>query len=101
MTIHDIRDGDSLTVALEGRLDTLSSPELEEHLEKNYPAITGLTFDLEKLDYLSSAGLRVILKAQKAMADKGGVLIRHANQLVMGVFTVTGFSDIFRFENET
>ena len=98
MTIQDIRDGDSLTIALEGRLDTLSSPELEEHLKKVLPAISALTLDLEKLDYISSAGVRVVLMAQKAMQDKGGVLIRNANRLVMGVFEVTGFADFLRFE---
>ena len=99
MIINDIRKEDSLTVVLEGRLDTLSAPELEAHLEKYYPAVSELILDLEKLDYVSSAGLRVILKAQKAMQDKGGILIRHANRLVMGVFTVTGFADILRFED--
>ena len=98
MTINDIRNGDSMTVVLEGRLDTLSSPELEEHLAKYYASITDLTFDMEKLEYMSSSGLRVILKAQNAMQDKGGILIRHANNLVMGVFTVTGFDSILRFE---
>ena len=98
MTINDIRNGDSLTVVLEGRLDTLSSPELDEYLAKYYTSITDLTLDLEKLEYMSSSGLRAILKAQKAMQDKGGILIRHANKLVMGVFQVAGFDNILRFE---
>ncbi len=87
-----------MTVVLEGRLDTLSSPDLEEYLKKYYASITDLTFDMEKLEYISSSGLRAILKAQKAMQDKGGILIRHANKLVMGVFQVTGFDNILRFE---
>jgi len=98
MTIQEIRNGDSLTVALEGRLDTLSSPDLEAFLEKYYPSLTELIFDMEKLDYVSSAGLRVLLKAHKAMQAHGGVLIRNANKLVMEVFAVTGFADVFRFE---
>jgi len=98
MNIQETRTGDSLTVALEGRLDTLTSPELEEFLNRYYPIISELIFDLKNLDYLSSSGLRVILKAQKAMADKGGILIRNANRLVMGVFTVTGFDSLLRFE---
>ncbi len=98
MTINDIRNGDSLTVELEGRLDTLSSPELNSHLAKYYTSITDLTIDMGKLEYMSSAGLRVILIAQRAMQDKGGVLIRHANKLIMEVFNVTGFGDILRFE---
>lgn len=98
MTINDIRNGDALTVVLEGRLDTLSSPEVEAHLKKNYASITSLILDLEKVEYMSSSGLRVVLKAQKAMQDKGGVVIRRANDLVMGVFKVTGFENILRFE---
>ena len=98
MTINGIRNGDSLTVELEGRLDTLSSPELNEYLSKYYASITDLTFDLKNLEYISSSGLRVVLKAQKAMQDKGGIVIRHANKLVMGVFGVTGFDHILRFE---
>ena len=98
MTIHENRFGTTLTVALEGRLDTLSAPELETYLERNCPSADKLILDLEWLEYISSAGLRVILKAQKAMQDREGVLIRHANRLVMGVFHVTGFVDLFDFE---
>lgn len=99
MTINETRNGDSMTVALEGRLDTLSSPELDTFLEKYYPKLDELILDLEKLDYLSSSGLRVLLKAHNAMKSHGGtLLIRHANQLVMGVFSVTGFDDILNIE---
>ena len=98
MTIKEIKTGDSLTVELEGRLDTLSSPELDSFLKNYYPIINELILDLKNLDYLSSAGLRVILTAHKAMADKGGVLIRNANRLVMGVFSVTGFDSILHIE---
>ena len=99
MTINDIRDGDNLTVAPEGRLDTLSAPELDAHLAKYYPAISRLVFDFEKLDYISSAGLRVVLKASSAMQSKGGVTVRHANALVRQVFEITGFSDFLHFED--
>ena len=98
MTIKETKTGDALTVELEGRLDTVTSPELETFLDKYYPIINELIFDLKSLDYLSSSGLRVFLKAQKAMADKGGILIRNANRLVLGVFTVTGFDSLMRFE---
>ena len=98
MTMTKKLDGNKLTVAVEGRLDTLSSPELDAFLEKYYPSITKLTFDFANLDYISSSGLRIMLKAQKAMQDKGGITIKNANKLVMGVFTVTGFDSIFRFE---
>ena len=99
MTITETRNGDSMTVALEGRLDTLSAPELDEFLKKYYPGLSELILDLEKLDYLSSAGLRVILSAEKAMKDRGGIVIRHPNKLVMGVFSVTGFADVLHIED--
>ncbi len=98
MTIKETRTEDTLTVALEGRLDTLSAPELDEFLNKYYPFINELVFDLKDLDYVASSGLRVILKAQKTLSDKGGILIRNANQLVMSVFSVTGFDKMLRFE---
>ena len=98
MIIQETRNGSSLTVALEGRLDNLSSPELEEFLNKNYPAITELIFEFEKVEYLSSAGLRVLLGAEKKMKDHGGILIRHPSRLVKEVFQVTGFGQILRFE---
>ncbi len=98
MTIKETKTGDALTVELEGRLDTMTSPELEAFLDKYYPIVQELIFDLKDLDYLSSSGLRVFLKAQKAMANKGGILIRNANRLVMGVFSVTGFDSLMRFE---
>ena len=98
MTINANRQVDTLTVTLEGRLDTLSAPELEEFLGKYYASVSEIIFDFEKLDYVSSAGLRVMLKAYKAMTDKGGVTIRNANTLVRGVFDVTGFGDVFHFE---
>ena len=98
MTITERRSGETLTVALEGRLDTLSAPELDAFLNKYYPSTSKLIFDFANLDYISSSGLRVVLKAQKAMQDKGGITIKNANKLVMGVFTVTGFDSFFRFE---
>ena len=98
MNIKGTRTEDSLTVELEGRLDTLSSPELAEYLEKQYASVSELIIDMKKLDYISSAGLRVILKAEKAMKDRGGILIRNANKLVMGVFRVTGFENLLRFQ---
>ncbi len=98
MTIKETRMDGTLTVFLEGRLDTTTSPELDELLDKYYPSIDELIFDFEKLDYLSSAGLRVLLKAQKALNNRGGILIRHASKLVMSVFEVTGFTELLRFE---
>ena len=98
MIINETRNGDILTVCPEGRLDTTSAPELDKFLQKNYPSITGLVIDCSKLDYISSAGLRVLLLAKKALQDKGGVRILNANSLVLGVFKVTGMIDLFEFE---
>ena len=98
MNIKEIRTDKSLTVELEGRLDTLSAPELDEFMDKQYPSIDELVFDLKDLDYISSSGLRVMLKAQKAMQNKGGVKIRNANKLVKGVFSVTGFYSVLCVE---
>ncbi|MBQ9326153.1 MAG: STAS domain-containing protein [Clostridia bacterium] len=98
MTIKELRNDGILTVSLEGRLDTTTSPELDTYLEKNYPIIDKLIFDFSELSYMSSAGLRVMLKAQKAMTDRGGILIRNASKLVMTIFEVTGFTDVLQFE---
>ena len=98
MKIIETRNDASLVLALEGRLDTVTAPELEELLKKNLPSVNELIFDLEKLDYLSSAGLRVLLYAQKNIQNHGKMVVRHANSLVMGVFQVTGFSDILTIE---
>ena len=94
MTITENRNGDSLTIALEGRLDTSSAPELEAALQKVLPGIDELVFDFEKLEYVSSAGLRVLLTAHKALIGKKGMTIRGVNELIQEVFEVTGFSDI-------
>ncbi len=98
MIINENRINETLIVSLEGRLDTTTSPDLDAFLEKNLPSVNELIFDFSKLDYLSSAGLRVMLKAQKAMSDKGGVTVRNPSKLVMGVFEVTGFKEILHFE---
>ncbi|MBQ6564195.1 MAG: STAS domain-containing protein [Clostridia bacterium] len=98
MIIKESRTDATLILSLEGRLDTTTAPELEKVLEKNYPSVNELIFDFEKLDYMSSAGLRLMLKAQRAMEEHGGILIRHASNLVMSVFEVTGFKNILRFE---
>lgn len=86
------KDGD-LTVALDGRLDTVTAPELERFLTAHYEGVTALTFDCEKLAYVSSAGLRVLLTAHKRM--KGAMKLTGVSELVMEVFEMTGFADIW------
>ncbi len=78
----------------EGRLDTVTAPEMEKVIAEVLPGITELIFDFEKLDYISSAGLRVLLSAQKAMNKQGEMKVCHVNEAVMEILEVTGFSDI-------
>ncbi len=98
MIINKTQEGTELTVALEGRLDTVTSPELEEALKESLDGITALTFDLEKLEYISSAGLRVLLMAQKTMANQGTMKVINVCEIIMEVFEVTGFTDILTIE---
>lgn len=98
MTINKTLNGGELTLALEGRLDTMTAPELEAELKKSMDSAQSLTLDFEKLDYISSAGLRVLLSAHKVMAGKGGMKVTHVNEIVQEVFDVTGFSDILVIE---
>ena len=98
MNIQKTVSGTTLTVALEGRLDTTTAPKLEEELRSSVDGITRLVFDLAKLEYISSAGLRVLLAMQKLMNQQGEMVLQNMNEAVMEVFEVTGFSDILRIE---
>ena len=94
MTINKNLNGSTLTVALEGRLDTTTAPELEAEMKQSLPGITELIMDFEKLDYISSAGLRVLLSAQKVMNKQGKMFIRNVCPEIKEIFDVTGFADI-------
>ncbi len=94
MTITKEQNGSALEIALEGRLDTMTAPDLEAELKTCLSSVDALTLDCKKLDYISSAGLRVLLTAHKAMSYKGGMRLTHVNEIVQEVFDVTGFSDI-------
>ena len=98
MTITKNLNGTALEIALAGRLDTMTAPELEAELNKDLGGADSLTLDFGKLDYISSAGLRVLLTAHKAMAAKGGMKICNVNEDVQEVFEVTGFADILTIE---
>ena len=99
MEIKKQAEGTNLTVALSGRLDTTTAPELEKELKSSLTGVTDLTLDFEGLEYISSAGLRVLLSAQKAMnASKGKMKIVGANEIVKEIFDVTGFSGILTIE---
>ena len=97
MTINKTQEGSKLTVALEGRLDTTTAPELEADLKASLNGVTELTMDLEKLDYISSAGLRVLLSAQKQMNKVGKMTLTGVSPEIMEIFDVTGFTDILTF----
>lgn len=88
----------NLVVALEGRLDTTTAPQLEEELKNSLDGVTELVLDLGALEYISSAGLRVLLSAYKTMRGQGSMKITNANELVQEVFEVTGFSDFLPIE---
>lgn len=94
MTITENKKEDVLTLMLQGRLDTTTAPELEEVVKTKLDGIAHLILDMEKLEYVSSAGLRVILTAQKIMNKQGDMKLTHVNELVMEVFEVTGFADV-------
>ena len=94
MTIEKKVNGNALEIALEGRLDTMTAPELEAELNQSLGSVDSLTLDFSKLEYISSAGLRVLLSAHKAMSAKGGMKVTNVNEIVQEVFEVTGFADI-------
>ncbi len=98
MTVTKTCSGNTLTVALEGRLDTTTAPELEKELKASLDGIAALIFDFEKLEYISSAGLRVLLSAQKTMNRQGEMKIRNISEIIMEIFEVTGFTDILTIE---
>lgn len=98
MEIIKNADGTSLKLSLDGRLDTMTAPQLESEIKASCDGVTSLVLDFEKLSYVSSAGLRVILGAQKIMNKQGEMKIINVNQDIMEVFEITGFSDILTIE---
>ena len=92
-TTKTIQNGKA-AFALEGRLDTVTAPELEKELKASLEGLTELTLDFGKLEYISSAGLRVLHSAQKAMNKQGEMKLMNVNETIMEIFEVTGFSDI-------
>ncbi|MDE7436646.1 MAG: STAS domain-containing protein [Lachnospiraceae bacterium] len=99
MTITKNTENGVLTLALEGRLDTNTAPELEKEISASLTAdVQTLILDLKDLEYISSAGLRVLLAAQKKMNKQGNMVVKNANDMIMDVFQVTGFVDILTIE---
>ena len=98
MTIDKKQEGTKLVVALEGRLDTTTAPQLETEFKRSIADVTELVLDFAKLEYLSSAGLRVLLAAQKVMNKQGSMVIKNVNETIAEVFEITGFSEILTIE---
>lgn len=98
MTITKTVEQNRLTLALAGRLDTVTAPGFEQELDASLGAIDLLILDFSNLNYISSAGLRVLLKAQKLMNEKGSMKVIGVNETIMEVFEITGFSDILTIE---
>ena len=98
MTIEKNFSGAALTITLSGRLDTTTAPKLEAELKESLQGVESLVLDFTALDYLSSAGLRVLLAAQKVMNKQGEMVVRNVNETIMEIFDVTGFSDILTIE---
>ena len=101
MKINTKLQGTELELAIAGRLDTTTAPQLEAELKRSIDGIDTLMIDFARLEYISSAGLRVLLSAQKVMNRQGRMVIRHVNETVMEVFEVTGFVDILEIEEGT
>jgi len=98
LNISKYSSGKNLELAIEGRLDTTTAPQLEEIVRNGLSGVESLVFDFVKLEYISSAGLRVLLAAQKIMNKQGKMVVKNASEEVKEIFEVTGFSDIMTIE---
>ena len=99
MTIEKAREGSKLTIALAGRMDALTAPELGKVVDNELGGIKELIFDLKDLEYTSSAGLRQLLAAQQIMDEQGTMVVKNASDAVMDIFDETGFTDILDIED--
>jgi len=98
MTIEKITNGNELTIQVEGRLDTVTAPVLEKEIKDNIEGVEKLVLDFAALDYISSAGLRVVLAAQKIMNKQGEMIVKNVNETVNEIFEITGFCDVLTIE---
>lgn len=98
MTVEKITNGDSLTLKVDGRVDTTNAKEFEEIITNSLDGVKELIMDFESLEYISSAGLRVMLMAIKKMKKQGSMAVTNANEMVKEIFEVTGFSDLVEVE---
>ena len=98
LNINTEKNGNELTFKLSGRLDTVTAPELEAPVRNDLADVANLVFDLNELEYISSAGLRVLLLAQKTMNKQGKMIVKNVSEEINEIFEVTGFSDILTIE---
>ena len=98
MEIIQTRNNDELVIALKGELNTATAPELENVITTSLNGVKKLVFDFSELDYISSAGLRILLVSKKVMDKQGKLVVRHPNESVMEIFEITGFKDILDIE---
>lgn len=98
LNINKVKDGTTLIISIEGRLDTTTAPQLENVVNAEIEGASELIYDLKALDYISSAGLRVLLSSQKVMNKQGSMIVKNVSEEVLEIFEVTGFSDIFTIE---
>ena len=98
MTIEKNVNGNELTIMVGGRLDTVTAPELEKEMKDSIEGVEKLVLDFASLDYISSAGLRVVLAAQKIMNKQGEMIVKNVNETVNEIFEITGFCDVLTIE---
>ena len=98
MTIEKIVNVNELTIVLNGRLDTTTAPKLETELKQNISGVEKLVLDFAGMEYLSSAGLRVLLAAQKVMNRQGSMVVKNVNEVIMEIFEITGFVDVLNIQ---
>lgn len=98
MNINKVLEGTKLEIEITGRLDTITAPELEAEIKQNIDNIDCLVFNFKGVEYISSAGLRVLLATQKSMSKKGKMIVKEVNDTVMEIFNITGFVDILSIE---
>lgn len=98
MTINTKKNGNEMTIAISGRLDTSTAPKLEAAIKDDIGGIRNLIIDVKDLDYISSAGLRVLLSTQKIMNQQGKMKVVNVNETVMEIFEITGFTDILTID---
>ena len=98
LNIEKKQDGSNLDIKVSGKLNTTTSPELEQSINESIDGVTALTFDFAELSYISSAGLRLLLSAQKKMNKQGSMVVKNCTSEILEIFEVTGFSDILTIE---